>query len=135
MGNETCGECAGVGQQITELKCNSCKGRGEFLSGIDCYKCNATGKIKKEFTSMSASNIQFCSSCGGNSTPDDPCTVCGGIGRLANLQKKTREIKCDWCNGRGKTKKCEDCLARGTIETKINCSKCDGKGKHKKGIY
>mmetsp|Transcript_33317 Transcript_33317/g.29188 ORF Transcript_33317/g.29188 Transcript_33317/m.29188 type:complete len:135 (-) Transcript_33317:131-535(-) len=133
MGNETCTECAGVGQQIAELKCSSCKGNGTFLSRLDCNKCKATGKLTKEFTSMSASNIQFCSSCGGSSTPDDPCTVCGGTGRLNNVQKKTREIKCDWCNGRGQTNKCEDCHARGTVETKINCSKCEGKGKHKKG--
>eukprot|EP01084_Bolivina_argentea_P234839 395336_1 len=132
MGNESCVECAGVGQVITELKCNSCKGNGKFLSKMDCNKCKATGTIKKEYYSQSASHIKFCDACGGNSSVDDPCSVCGGTGRMEKSEKKFRELKCDKCNGRGKTDVCDDCIGRGTIEQKINCHKCEAKANIKK---
>eukprot|EP01084_Bolivina_argentea_P089393 161302_1 len=132
MGNEQCAECVGVGQIMTELKCKSCKGNGKFLSKIDCNKCNAVGTIKKAYYSQSASHIKFCDACGGRSSVDDPCSVCGATGRLEKQEKRFREIKCDKCNGRGQTDRCDDCIGRGVIEKKISCSKCDGKGKHKK---
>ena len=113
-------------------QCNSCKGQGKYLSRIDCTKCNAKGKIIKEFTSMSASNIEFCSSCGGDSSHDNPCSVCGATGRTSNLVKKTRQIKCAWCNGTGQTNKCEDCIASGQKQVTITCPMCSGKGKMKK---
>ena len=109
-------------KDCSDGKCNLCHGEGVCLrcsAGGACHTCKGEGRR------MVPCNSCICQHCGGSGG----CPACRGFGKK----------QCSTCLGTGygekvKTKKCQKCLGKGTINFQLTpgarrCPVCRGSGK------